>query len=63
MYAKLHSCIHIVNEENILRCYNLQYKLEPCHWQIYNKFKATEQHLLIMFLMMTKIVRFHGIIL
>ena len=54
--------VHIVKEGNILRCYNLQYTLEPCHWHIYNKFKETALNWLIMFLMMTVIVRFHGII-
>ena len=54
--------VHIVKEGNILRCYNLQYTLEPFHWHIYNKFKETVLNLLIMFLMMTVIVRFHGII-
>ena len=38
-------------------------QLDPGHWYIYNKFKATKLNWLIMFLMMTVIVRFHGIIL
>ena len=47
----------------LLTAYNLHNKLDQWHWQIYNKFKATKLNWLIIFLMMTVIVRFHGIIL
>jgi len=47
----------------LLTAYNLHNKLDQWHWQIYNKFKATKLNWLIIFLMMTVIVRVHGIIL
>jgi len=60
---KVHSCVHIVKEGNMLRCYNLQSMFYQWHWEIYTKFKATELNWLIMCLIMTVIVRFHGSIL